>query len=128
MRCLDATYLIDYLEGQAAAVAKVQQWTAASERLATPAPAAAETLLGAYYEGGSALRDALGLMETLEVLPIDATVATEAAQLGAEQLRRGTAASTVDLLIAAAARLHGGILVTRDTGFGRITGLAVETY
>jgi len=32
----------------------------------------------------------------------------------------------MDLLIAAAARMSGQILVTRDTDFARIPGLAVE--
>ncbi len=128
MRCLDATYLIDYLEGQPPAVDRMREWAARAERLASPAPAAAELLLGAYFEGGAALREALGLLETVEVLPVDAPVAMEAAQLGAEQLRRGAAVPMVDLLIAATARFHGGILVSRDLAFGRIAGLAVETY
>lgn len=128
MRCLDATYLIDYLEGQPAAVEKMREWTSLAERLTSPAPAAAELLLGAYFEGGKALSEALGLLETVEVLPVDAPVATEAAQLGAELLRRGAAVPMVDLLIAAAARFHRGVLVSRDTSFGRIAGLAVETY
>ncbi len=128
MRCLDATYLMDYLEGDPAAVGKMREWSNSGERLSVPAPAVAETLLGAYFEGGRSLREALGLVEGLEVLPIDAPVAAEAARLGAEQLRRGTTVGTVDLLIAAAARLHQGVLVTRDAAFGRIAGLAVETY
>lgn len=128
MRCLDATYLIDYLEGQPAAVDKMHEWTSLAERLTSPAPAAAELLLCAYFEGGAALRQALGLLETIEVLPADTSVATEAARLGAEQLRRGAAVPMVDLLIAATARIHRGVLVSRDTGFGGIAGLALETY
>lgn len=128
MRCLDATFLIDYLAGDRAAVEKAKEWAAAGERLAAPAPAVAETLLGAYFEGGSALREALGFLDTMDVLPVDARVAAEAGRMGAEQLRRGTAASIVDLLIAATARTNQGILVTRDTAFGQLPGLAVETY
>lgn len=128
MRCLDATYLIDYLAGDPAAVERAREWSATGERLSAPAPAVAETLLGAYFEGGSALREALGFLDTLEVLPVDASVAAEAGRLGAEQLRRGTAVSIVDLLIAATARENQGILVTRDAALGQIPGLAVETY
>ena len=128
MRCLDATFLIDYLAGDRAAVEKAKEWAASGERLATPTPAVAETLLGAYFEGGSALREALGFLDTLEVLPVDASVAAEAGRMGAEQLRRGAAVSVVDLLIAATARANQGILVTRDSALGRIPGLAVETY
>lgn len=128
MRCLDATFLIDYLAGDRAAVEKAKEWAATGERLAAPAPAVAETLLGAYFEGGSASREALGFLDTLEVLPIDASVAAEAGRMGAEQLQRGTAVSIVDLLIAATVRANRGILVTRDTAFGQIPGLAVEAY
>ena len=128
MRCLDATFLIDYLAGDRAAVEKAKEWAASGERLAAPTPAVAETLLGAYFEGGSALREALGFLDTLEVLPVDAAVAAEAGRMGAEQLRRGAAVSVVDLLIAATARANQGILVTRDSAIGRIPGLAVETY
>jgi len=128
MRCFDATFLIDYLAGERAAVEKGKEWAAAGERLAAPAAAVAETLLGAYFEGGSALREALALLDTLEVLPVDAAIAAEAGRMGAEQLRRGSAMSVVDLLIAATARANQGILVTRDSAFGRIPGLAVETY
>lgn len=128
MRCLDATFLIDYLAGDRAAVEKAKEWASAGERLTVPAPAVAETLLGAYFEGGSALREALGLLDTLEVLPVDSPVAAEAGRMGAEQLRRGTAVPIVDLLIAAAAKFNQGILISRDSALGRIPGLAVETY
>jgi predicted nucleic acid-binding protein len=128
VRCLDATFLIDYLAGDHSAVAKAKEWESAGERLASPAPAIAETLLGANFEGGSALREALAFLDTLDVLPIDASIAAEAGRMGAEQLRRGTAVSLIDLLIAATSRANQGILVTRDSSFGRIPGLAVETY
>ena len=48
--------------------------------------------------------------------------------MGAERLRRGTALSVVDLLIAATAKVNQGILVTRDAAFGGIPGLAVQAY
>jgi len=47
---------------------------------------------------------------------------------GAELLRRGRGLATTGLLIAAAARLHRHVLVTRDADFQRVPGLAVETY
>ncbi len=128
MRCLDATFLIDYLAGDSAAVARAREWEDAGERVTVPAPAAAETLIGAYFKGGAYLREALGLIANLEVLPVDAVVADEAGRLGAEQLRRGIGVSLVDLLIAAATKLNQGVLDTRDRIFAQIPGLAVEAY
>ncbi|MEK6988074.1 MAG: type II toxin-antitoxin system VapC family toxin [Candidatus Thermoplasmatota archaeon] len=64
----------------------------------------------------------------MEFLEVDAAVAGEAGRLGAELLRRGQGLPTTDLLIAAAARLHGHVLVTRDTDFQRVPGLAIEGY
>jgi predicted nucleic acid-binding protein len=128
MRCLDATFIIDHLAGETAAVERMAAWTAAGERLAVPSPVVAEVLLGAYYKGGAALREALGFLDTLDVLPVDGATAAEAGRMGAEQRRRGVASSLVDLLIAATSKLNQGILVTRDQGFGQIPGLSVETY
>ncbi len=128
MRCLDATFLIDYLAGDPAAVGKAREWAEAGEPLAVPAVVVAETLLGAHFRGGPYLRDALALLGTLEVLPVDDRIAGEAGRMGAEQLRRGVAVSLVDLLIAAVSKWSQGILVTRDAVFAQIPGLAVETY
>jgi predicted nucleic acid-binding protein len=125
---LDATFLIDYLAGDATATEKAREWAAAGERITSPAPAVAEAMIGANFRGGAALREALAFLGTLEVLPADDWVAGEAGRMGAEQLRRGARLSLSDLLIAATARLNGGILVTRDAAFGQIPGLAVETY
>lgn len=128
MRCLDATFLIDYLAGDSAAMEKAKEWAEAGERLASPAPAVAEALIGAHFRGGAALREALAFIATIDILPSDDWVAGEAGRLGADQLRHGARLSLSDLLIAATTRLNQGILVTRDKAFGHVPGLAVETY
>ncbi len=128
MHCLDATFIIDFLAGDQAAVGKAREWTEVGEPLAVPAPVLAETLLGAYFRGGPYLRDALAFLDVLEVLPVEDQVAGEAGRMGAEQLHRGVSVSLVDLLIAAASKLSGSILVTRDAVFAQIPGLAVESY
>jgi len=128
VRCLDTTFLIDLLKGDAEARRKAREWHESGEALSTPAPAVAEVLLGAYFRGGTYLRDALSMTATLTVLEVDAAVATEAGRLGAELLRHGQAASLADLLIAACAKVRQHILVTRDEGFARIPGLVLESY
>ena len=128
MRCLDSMFVIDLLAGQAAATKKATEFDKAGERLSIAAPAMAEVLMGAHFRGGTYLRRALELLAGIDVIPAGAEVAAEAGELGAELLRRGVRPAAADLLIAASARLHGKILVTRDRGFSRIPGLAVETY
>jgi tRNA(fMet)-specific endonuclease VapC len=128
MRCFDSTFLIDYLRGAGAAVAKMRELKEASERLATPAIAAAEVLVGAHYRGGQELTRTLEFLEKLDILPFDRVEAAEAGRLGAESMRRGSPLFGDDLLVAATARCHGGILVSRDKAFSSAPGLVVESY
>jgi tRNA(fMet)-specific endonuclease VapC len=128
MRCLDSTYVVDLLRGDGGARKRAEAMGDAGERTAIPAPAMAEVLLGAQYRGGLYLRKALELLASLDVIPTDATVAARAGELGAELLRRGARLSPLDLLIAATAVVHSSVLLTRDSGFSSVPGLAVETY
>lgn len=128
MRCLDASFLIDLLRGDPDAVRKATSMEATGERTSVASPALAEILCGAYFKGGSDLTRTLETLASAEVLDVDERVAAEAGRLGAEMLRSGLKVATVDLLIAAAAKLNQHILVTRDLVFARIPGLAVESY
>ena len=128
MRCFDSTFLIDYVRGEPAAVEKVRELLASSERLTAPSVAAAELLVGAHYRGGRELARTLEFLERLEVLPFGIEEASEAGRLGAESLRRGAPVAGNDLLVAATARRHRGILVSRDGVFSQVPGLAVEAY
>ena len=128
MRCLDAAFLVDLLKGEEAAVRKAKELEASGEHLSIAAPALAEVLVGANFQGGRNLSKTWEILSAFEVLDVDATVAAEAGRMGAELLRRGEAIATLDLLIAAAAKVHQQILVTRDVAFSRIPGLAVEAY
>ena len=128
MRCLDSSFIIDLLAGEPAATRKAGELRAAGERLSIAVPSLSEVLMGAHFRGGRYERKALELLAGLDVLPADSAVGAEAGQLGAELLRRGARASGEDLLIAATARLNRKVLLTRDTGFSGMPGLAVEAY
>src|SRR5438445_1799687 len=128
MRCLDSSFVIDLVKGEAGAVARARSLDDAHEKPSIAAPALAEVLQGAYYKGGGILAKTLELLASLDVLGTDERVAAEAGRIGAELLRRGAGVPTVDLLIAATAKLHQQVLVTRDAAFQRIPDLAVETY
>lgn len=128
MRCLDSSFLIDLLNANADAVQKMRSMEESGEAPVIAAPSLAEILVGAYFKGGAALKRTLGLISGLEVLEVGSEEAAEAGRLGAELMKRGQAMQTSDLLIAATAKLRQHILVTRDTDFARIPGLAVESY
>lgn len=128
MRCLDASFVIDLVRGEAAAVRKAKALEESGERLSIASPAVAEVLLGAYFKGGAVLTETMALVSSLEVLEVDEGVAAEAGRMGAELLRRGVSAGTVDLLIAAASKLNNQILVTRDAIFSWFPDVAVEGY
>lgn len=128
MRCLDATFLIDLVRGDPGARERAQAWDRSGEPLSIAAPALAEVLRGAYFRGGTSLRTLLDRLSGMEVLATDAAAAEEAGRLGAELLRRGVALATVDLLIAATAKVSQQVLVTRDRSFSQVPGLVVETY
>jgi tRNA(fMet)-specific endonuclease VapC len=128
MRCLDSTFLVDFMRGEGSAVDKIRELREASERLTTPAVAAAELLIGAHYRGGRDLTRTLELLDQLDILPFDRAEAAEAGRLGAESMRRGAPLVGNDLLVAATASCHRGILVSRDSVFSMAPGLAVESY
>ena len=122
------SFLVDLLKGEGAAVQKAKELYASGERLSIAAPALAEVLIEANFQGGGNLSRSLEILSAFEVLDVDASVAAEAGRIGAELLRRGEAVATLDLLIVAAAKVHQHVLITRDAAFSRIPGLAVEAY
>jgi predicted nucleic acid-binding protein len=128
VRCFDSTFLIDYIRGERQAVEKLRELLEAAERLATPAAAAAEVMVGGYFRGGRELARTLEFLERIDIIPFDGGEAAEAGRMGAESLRRGAPLAGIDLLVAATARHHQGVLVSRDSIFSQVPGLAVEAY
>ena len=126
--CLDSCFLIDVAAGDAGAARKVRAMEVTGATLAVAAPALTEVLVGAHTRGGAYLRKMTELLAPLEVLATDASLARQAGELGAEMRARGFPTPTVDLIIAATARSRTAVVVTRDDAFGRIPGIAVETY
>jgi len=125
---LDSTFLIDAAKGRPNAEAKAKALVAAGERLALPAPVLAEVMVGAHYRGGTYHRRMVEFLGNIEVLETTADIAMEAGEIGAELMKRGYAAGTVDLIVAATAKRNAAILLTRDTAFANMPGLAVENY
>lgn len=128
MHLLDSSFVIDLADGDEGAVRKALAIKAAGERPGLAAVALGEVLIGANFLGGAYLRRTLELTAAMEVLDVTEIVAAEIGRMGAEQLKRGAAVPTIDLVIAATAKIHGRVLLTRDSVFSRIPGLAVEAY
>ncbi|MCI4348300.1 MAG: type II toxin-antitoxin system VapC family toxin [Thermoplasmata archaeon] len=128
MKCLDSTFCIDLANGSPGAMAKAEELSTTGERLAIPAPALTEFLVGAFHQGGRRLAQALEYISELEVLDVTEPISVDAARLGGECSRRGEAVGTLDLLIASTAKHHHAPLLSRDSDFARIPGLTLETY
>lgn len=128
MKCLDSTFCIDLANGLAEAERTAYRMAEEGERLAIPAPALTEFLIGAFHRGGKRLTQALDFISELEVLDVTEPISVDAARMGSECLRRGEPVGTVDLLIAAVAKHHHAALLSRDRDFARVPGLTLETY
>jgi tRNA(fMet)-specific endonuclease VapC len=128
VKCIDSTFCVDLAKGSPGALAKAGELSQAGDRLAIPAPALTEFLVGAFHQGGRRLAQALEYIAQLEVLDVTEPISIDAARLGGECSRRGEAVGTLDLLIAATAKHHHAPLLSRDSDFARIPGLILETY
>ncbi len=128
MKCLDSTFCIDLVNGVPKALAKAEELSKVGERLAIPAPALTEFLVGAFHQGGRRLSQVLEFVSELEVLDVTEPIAVDAARLGGECSRRGESVGTLDLLIASTAKHHHAPLLSRDRDFARVPGLTLDTY
>jgi predicted nucleic acid-binding protein len=128
VRSLDTSFLIDVLRGHRRAAAKAELLDSETEVITIPAPALAEFLDGAYYAGGPYLAKALQLIAGRDVVPFDKECSLLAGQLRADLRSRGLTLPMLDVMIASTVLRHHSTLITGDSGFGRIPGLAVESY
>lgn len=70
----------------------------------------------------------LGFIDGIAVLPFDREVAQRYGSLRADMQRMGKSLTEIDMLIAAHALSIGATLVTSDTAFRQVPGLAVEDW
>ena len=112
MKVLDATFLIDYLDGVASAREYLQEHD--NEAYVLPVPAYTEALLG---EGNGPGGDIEGAREDLswgEVHAVDERTAVTAAEIADEVGPQGPFLSGMDALIAAIGRELGAPVVSDD--------------
>lgn len=114
MTFLDASVIIDYLEGIDSVVSSVDD----QDTLFTASICAYEVLEGEVFGPGKTdvfqTRQAFGRVQALDFIE---AIAIEAANLQADLLQEGTPVSPRDTMIAATAQSTGDILVTADADF-----------
>lgn len=128
---LDASFLIDLMEGQPEAVALAAAIDAEGDRLRLPAPVLFELWVGTSRAGGRTRdRQQLELLETsYEAVEFDAADARSAGALQSTLHRAGRALGTVDAQLAGMALARSEALATGDRLLMDIGhGVPIRTY
>jgi len=112
MKVLDATFLIDYLDGVESAREYLQEHD--SEAYVLPVPAYAEALLGEGNGPGGNIEGARDDLSWGEVHAVDERTAVTAAEIADEVGPQGPFLSGMDALIAAVGRELGAPVVSDD--------------
>jgi len=128
MKCLDTSFCVDFLRGNSEAVELVKHLDKAGEQLVLPGPVLVELLPGPFSRGGPALAQSLAFVANLEVVPVTAEIALDAARLGGDCLRAGHPQDPIDLLIASTSRSLGCAVISRDKDFASMPGVMLATY
>ncbi|MBI2078651.1 MAG: PIN domain-containing protein [Euryarchaeota archaeon] len=126
----DTSFLIDILQGDERATARLREYGARSEAVWIPAPALEELYFGAVLARHPAAETARvdELARPMVCLPLDAASARIAGFLRAERERGGRRPQSRDAEIAAIAMKHQEAVVTADKRFPRPRGLQIDTY
>lgn len=112
MKVLDATFLIDYLDGVEATREYLQEHD--SEAYVLPVPAYAEALLGEGNGPGGNIEGAREDLSWGEIHAVDERTAVTAAEIAAEMGPQGPFLNGMDALIAAVGRELDAPVVSDD--------------
>lgn len=125
MKCLDSSFLGDYLRGRGVAARFIE--ATGEDAFVVPSVVLYELYSGARNQGRDPheVDDALSWTDTL---PFEPSHAAEASAIRTELREAGRRISEPDTMIAGAARVVGAPLVTGDSDFDRVDGLAVENH
>lgn len=130
MVCLETTFLVDFLRGNLALEAALDEWEASNKRVTIPAPALAEVAFGVEMEKTGRERKLLEkICSRFVVLHLTERSAMRAGKIDAELTEAGETIGLIDAMIAAVALEHEEVLVTRNLKhFERIPNLEVQGY
>lgn len=129
MKMLDTNILTAVLRKNPMAVAALDHYRA-REQIAISAVSHGEVLFGLAKrpEATQLRKAALFLLDTLDILPWDASVSPIYGDLRAKLESKGTPLGSMDMLIAAHALTLGATLITADKAFLMVDGLTVENW
>jgi len=130
MKCLDSSFIIDFLRNKSIAVKKAE--SIQNEKLVTTRINFFEVMQGelrrhpVYDEHVSKARE---FFERVEVLELNELNSFKASQISAKLIANGTSINTQDCLIAGIILMQGcKSIITNDADFKKIKELDVETY
>lgn len=131
MRFLDTSYLLDYLDPDREHHDAAGEYINDYGHLTHGASAFVffEAYRGAIWpQGEREMQRTREAIEWVEPVPLTDAAVQEAARIEFELLNDGDPIGTADTIIAGAVREANGTVVTRDTGFERVSGLSVHNY
>jgi len=132
VKLLDTTLLVDVLRKREPAHRVLLAMEAAGERCATTEVNVFELLMGAYRRGRpdpNRLEGIAKLLDRLDVLPLERSGASRAAEVLHKLRAEGRDLGLLDALVVGIALASGcDAIVTRVEGYRPIRGLRVETY
>lgn len=114
MKVLDATFLIDYLDGLSATEVYYEKHGGAEEEWIVPAPAYAETLVGIGNHPTGDVDRAIEALSWTQVFTVDRELSIIAARIADGVGRNGPYLDGVDGLVAAVGRHLDAPVVSRD--------------
>lgn len=133
MKCLDTTFIIDFLKGKKEAVAKASKLDKEGELFTTDINSF-EVLYGIFKNKNinqeKELRDAQNLLERLTVLPLQSKSTLRSAQIAGELTLQGLDINPPDCITAGICLANDiNVIITRDKlHFSRIKGIKTDVY
>lgn len=128
MVILDSRFVLDCARRVPSAVARYEQLRESNEPLYLSTASRAAVIAHAAYRDEALRRQATALLRSMEGLDIDSESIRCAAEIARELAREGRRLDGVDLFVAAGARQHGQVLVSRNASFERVSGLVRQPY
>ncbi len=129
MKCLDTTFLIDFLKNRTEAIKKAEEIK--EDVVITTTINVFEALQGFYFESNEKKIEILNdFLNTIEILPLNLSASFQAAQIRAKLMNQGKDINVLDSLIAGTMLANNcNTIVTRNKDhFERIKGIKVESY
>lgn len=127
---LDTDILVALLKGKPDADEAMRLMEENGDRVATTVITAYELLRGAYISSqlDRNLNEVHELLSNLEILDLTLQACEEASKIHRQLRKSGCLIGEFDVLIAAIARTHSEIIITRDDHFAMVQGINVAKW